>query len=49
MPSSSSMPPSAIWRWRATPRCCPLRLKAVSGILAETDLEAINRLLREPR
>ena len=23
MPSSSSMPPSAIWRWRATPRCCP--------------------------
>ena len=26
-----------------------LRLKAVSGILAETDLEAINRLLREPR
>ena len=24
-----------------------LRLKAVSGILAETDLEAINRLLRE--
>ncbi|KOF52181.1 hypothetical protein AD428_21910, partial [Achromobacter sp. DMS1] len=26
-----------------------LRLKAASGILAESDLEAINRLLREPR
>lgn len=26
-----------------------LRLKATSGILAETDLDAINRLLREPR
>jgi outer membrane protein len=26
-----------------------LRLKAVSGILAETDLEAINRLLRDAR
>ena len=26
-----------------------LRLKATSGILAESDLEAINRLLRDPR
>ena len=43
------MPPSAIWRWRATTLLSGLRLKAVSGILAETDLEAINRLLREPR
>ncbi|MBT0134883.1 hypothetical protein G4229_14645, partial [Listeria seeligeri] len=26
-----------------------LRLKATSGILVESDLDAINRLLREPR
>ena len=48
--SSSCTPPSATWlQARYGALLDSLRLKAVSGILSEADLDAVNRLLRLPR